>query len=64
MANVEGKVNVLIETLWNVKSVHFLTFLPSGRVLIETLWNVKLPFSGMFHPDLRINRNIMECKVF
>ena len=33
---------VLIETLWNVKSVCIVERMPLVTVLIETLWNVKM----------------------
>ena len=36
----------------------------SGSVLIETLWNVKITGSSIpLISGLRINRNIVECKV-
>ena len=55
---------VLIETLWNVK-VCVQEEKSYGRsVLIETLWNVKLDISfEVFFQVVRINRNIVECKV-
>ena len=33
---------VLIETLWNVKTIPFGLYSPTNAVLIETLWNVKI----------------------
>ena len=34
------------------------------RVLIETYWNVKILYSlGTLPTIMRINRNILECKV-
>ena len=55
---------VLIETLWNVKE--YLTFfkIMVTFVLIETLWNVKMSEIGKTVFLTRINRNIVECKVF
>ena len=46
------------------KGCHSSAFLISSPVLIETLWNVK-SFSKIKQVifNLRINRNIMECKV-
>ena len=41
---------VLIETLWNVKTVKIDAGIYSVTVLIETLWNVKfLPLIIIFH---------------
>ena len=54
---------VLIETLWNVKTLGTLTVNSVAGVLIETLWNVKKVNSiYYFEPGGRINRNIVECK--
>ena len=54
---------VLIETLWNVKSVDADATGLRRVVLIETLWNVKKALHKKPHPALtRINRNIVECK--
>ena len=50
----------LIETLWNVNSGH--TLCPSLE-LIETLWNVNLNSWRLISPSIRINRNIVECKL-
>ena len=57
---------VLIETLWNVKnSFGSIRYLGKGRVLIETLWNVKELSQGRVIKRItRINRNIVECKVY
>ena len=58
-------VNVLIETLWNVKEESVREHIAETMVLIETLWNVKIislkPFSIIFP---RINRNIVVCKAY
>ena len=43
-------INVLIETLWNVKESDFFWEGEWDKVLIETLWNVKDNF------DEEINR--------
>ena len=61
MAWLWSKWLVLIETLWNVKKGQLPETTVPCCVLIETLWNVKLHYLLQF-PDLRINRNIMECK--
>ena len=57
-------VNVLIETLWNVKEESVREHIAETMVLIETLWNVK---HILFHTNkgdkVSINRNIVECKV-
>ena len=55
---------VLIETLWNVKVEAGCFAYCSDNVLIETLWNVKdVEISHYLNGLLRINRNIVECKV-
>ena len=56
---------VLIETLWNVKmDINEANFIPTA-VLIETLWNVKSVNPLCCFISLRrINRNIVECKVW
>ena len=58
-------LTVLIETYWNVKTCvgsHVLMLLD---VLIETYWNVKRKErTSELRLFLRINRNILECKVF
>ena len=55
---------VLIETYWNVKIHYAPTRFTGHSVLIETYWNVKLPaVLWLPAPALRINRNILECKV-
>ena len=56
--------DVLIETLWNVKQVLSKTLFFGSLVLIETLWNVKYCEGLMIVSFSRINRNIVECKVF
>ena len=54
---------VLIETLWNVKSILLQELCRQLLVLIETLWNVKfLKPSQVNFPASGINRNIVECK--
>ena len=56
-------VVVLIETLWNVKSISIRFGLNVLSVLIETLWNVKNPAGNRVGDcAVRINRNIVECK--
>ena len=56
---------VLIETYWNVKaSLTSNVLFRRVHVLIETYWNVKVNPSGVLSISrLRINRNILECKV-
>ena len=56
-------LEVLIETLWNVKILRsaFSTYCDS--VLIETLWNVKTFLRLCDFAVSGINRNIVECKV-
>ena len=55
---------VLIETLWNVKEDADSLMIYDAAVLIETLWNVKVYQStAEFGNLVRINRNIVECKV-
>ena len=53
---------VLIETLWNVKSIAKDRFSKVAMVLIETLWNVKLHMELQILEVISINRNIVECK--
>ena len=57
-------IQVLIETLWNVKRTT-LYFPASDRlVLIETLWNVKINRNIYCRISvISFNRNIVECKV-
>ena len=56
-------VLVLIETLWNVKTLVEVYPGCPRMVLIETLWNVKeTVFSPVKTPNPRFNRNIVECK--
>ena len=54
---------VLIETLWNVKSVNAVLHDGVNFVLIETLWNVKKIGTDYNFEEISINRNIVECKV-
>ena len=54
---------VLIETLWNVKEIAVRNPSFVFHVLIETLWNVKSVDHLQVDFSLRINRNIVECKV-
>ena len=55
---------VLIETSWNVKDDLLSANSCSSTVLIETSWNVK-PVATVQQPlQFRINRNIVECKVW
>ena len=55
-------INVLIETLWNVKmDISYLMNL-AAFVLIETLWNVKSANYVWGAYLYSINRNIVECK--
>ena len=57
-------IGVLIETSWNVKSTAALSPSSVISVLIETSWNVKVELYGAPEEgDIRINRNIVECKV-
>ncbi len=55
--------HVLIETLWNVKWKFTMSPTLYVFVLIETLWNVKSVDHLQVDFSLRINRNIVECKV-
>ena len=57
-------MEVLIETLWNVKIYTGERTSMWRLVLIETLWNVK-ELSGALKnvPGVGFNRNIVECKV-
>ena len=56
---------VLIETLWNVKIIPPEPVIRAISVLIETLWNVKTAIAAAIAiANIRINRNIMECKVW
>ena len=56
---------VLIETLWNVKVYLLFQMEIKCRVLIETLWNVKIwKQAHDIGLSNRINRNIVECKVY
>ena len=57
------QIRVLIETLWNVKGSASPALCCSQFVLIETLWNVKSVDHLQVDFSLRINRNIVECKV-
>ena len=54
----------LIETLWNVNK--YISQDEANRVaeLIETLWNVNAFLVECTEQELRINRNIVECKLF
>ena len=58
------KFTVLIETYWNVNII-ILAFISSGfRVLIETYWNVNYRLLvRLWGWRLRLNRNILECKL-
>ena len=57
--------HVLIETYWNVKIFSDIDARKSTDVLIETYWNVKECMRSDFRLcKFRINRNILECKVF
>ena len=42
LEEVENEIDVLIETLWNVKQKEWHDIAPRDLVLIETLWNVKI----------------------
>ena len=56
---------VLIETYWNVKILSSEWIQEDKTVLIETYWNVKVLKVKLTIPLFpRINRNILECKVF
>ena len=55
-------LSVLIETLWNVKSMVKAVLKSQLSVLIETLWNVKRVRRLAIRSLRRINRNIVECK--
>ena len=57
------RLHVLIETLWNVKQGMENRRKEMNLVLIETLWNVKSVDHLQVDFSLRINRNIVECKV-
>ena len=64
LAPSSGRSNVLIETLWNVKTERGSQVRNSDGVLIETLWNVKITATTVFgNGQVGINRNIVECKV-
>ena len=53
----------LIETLWNVNDHSFIYNDSVVGELIETLWNVNICKGlGIHLQDIRINRNIVECK--
>ena len=40
--DMKSRLDVLIETLWNVKTQNKAIPRKAGMVLIETLWNVKI----------------------
>ena len=54
---------VLIETYWNVKISIKIRKNIAKTVLIETYWNVKTVQNNPTLNYIRINRNILECKV-
>ena len=55
---------VLIETYWNVNMVCVLLKDLPTPVLIETYWNVNTKNgTRMTFAPVRINRNILECKL-
>ena len=65
IALIAYSVRVLIETLWNVKLSSPPRYSVIVLVLIETLWNVKNIANKSGHRGIpRINRNIVECKVY
>ena len=53
----------LIETLWNVNLHDTPQALFRLYELIETLWNVNNKKAKEISDRLRINRNIVECKL-
>ena len=56
-------VRVLIETYWNVNLSRSRSGIHSLCVLIETYWNVNKNTELLAQKqELRINRNILECK--
>ena len=56
-------LEVLIETLWNVKEDWNFRVMIPAMVLIETLWNVKsYAYQNFCEMYEGINRNIVECK--
>ena len=64
VTNAQAANVVLIETYWNVKTDVPSVLPDAARVLIETYWNVKTESgSAPAVSCLRINRNILECKV-
>ena len=58
-----GNVKELIETLWNVNKVETLSRIAGALELIETLWNVNIIGFDNGIIKMRINRNIVECKL-
>ena len=58
------KDGVLIETLWNVNTPHTTEVQYPSSVLIETLWNVNVNICENLRTEIRINRNIVECKLY
>ena len=53
----------LIETLWNVNMTYTGRWFETDEELIETLWNVNKHHTQERRlADIRINRNIVECK--
>ena len=64
LSSISPPYTVLIETLWNVKTVIPVYPVVNPIVLIETLWNVKMTSFMQYLISLSgINRNIVECKV-
>ena len=63
VTNAQAANVVLIETYWNVKTDVPSVLPDAARVLIETYWNVKTDDNMMGElSEVRINRNILECK--
>ena len=57
------KILELIETLWNVNMTYTGRWFETDEELIETLWNVNKHHTQERRlADIRINRNIVECK--
>ena len=56
-------VEELIETLWNVNMFQIEYEAELLQELIETLWNVNSFKLIIFNTSIRINRNIVECKL-
>ena len=59
-----GIIYELIDTLWNVNVQNKGEGTGIAPELIDTLWNVNTYEGDGYAPDGRINRYIMECKLY